>query len=1542
MPPKQDSLFEVNKNIQDYLKRHFYHLLTADAQKQVQSRQFVQILISKLDKQQVSPSSNEARWLYFLKQVLNRIKDISLLKAYYASFTHSPKALAQQHAIEVGMRDLINQLAQDWEGDDEYRRFCLKQPACQQAVTFLFFYYCLHESQFDVRDSLKSVVNHIRQQWLADHPFRQVMDYLYFLKVINVERQYTQVGGNHFITFDQLVTAIPTCNQVITARQLREQSQLAHKVLNSDCTSNYIAQYIKYLNLTIGTVFILDNYHDIDEISSRIWALNEGWGVIQSAQGQSYAEMFEQVLKNQSYFYQLLNSLNLLQYPDYLLNPVRQKQFHEPIYKFHQYVLSNAHKTDSAKQANQNLLAVLDSHIATMYYNNISVENESEFNLVKNLFVTLKQNILPLLNIQHKQFSVLFLFIERFYDAVDSGCLDSFLIELKNKNYKEVDYISSSLEQYLPTISKLLVACLQTLLMRLYQLRPPETVQESDKLQGIIMVYQTARLFHALLNAPFMPESQQRLYLRQQFQYDLKEGCNTSKDNLASFEFIIYTLLQTNVQCLLLGLEPENSQGIVENIEGLEEGIKQADYHQQHVTRDLLSIYQQFFQSIHDSVQLRQAYQSKDKEKIVSHKQHLNAVMANIEKSLRIWGFCNQAQSLQAKFLLNSQIGQQLLLFFLYCDYKYPNRLFSNLWIQGIARRLYQAATSNHLKTVVNYLYYRKTQTPLAQENDLIEFYDNLPFLAKRNDAITRLIQYLENILQINDDSIPFYVVRDIQAYFIIQSFYYLDQNNSRRAQNFLDNFKLDNLDCPKKPSCHRKLLNVIAWWLQINDSLNLSLDSQDPNINSAPYELINQFQRIALGKSNKQRAKKAQIVRDNNTMIGELLQRFDSKVRWAYAEAEKHQACSLSNWVVIDTIITYQVMPLLELKYGYTQKQNPLKLLQSLQNACDNSTDDGHNLMSFDTSKWTFSSPEVAIFCSCKLPNVTHYIIDALREIILRLYEDKPPQADMARQDVVQIMQLYNLCSYVCHLLGGSWNLPDLDLESLFDEYVQKVGLTQVEIESSSLECQNVRSEYSIAKRTKSAQGQSLKSHNDSIQDNSPKDRSTSESTSGSSNLSHKDAPSTRVISESQRFYSECDDKQSSTTAFINTDQLPHLLRYIAYWLFEAEMVQLVLTGSAVPAYYRGQPDKVRDHDCLAVVDDIDRIKDVLKLNGCVDIDNQTDSDKQNDGKVTVRLVKANHPIVVINKDQDDVKIEISTVKPELGKTHEQVLHQNMGDRVTVSDALFVNLTHSLYREKLPIEGARAGCKALDQKQIRLVLPEGQAYSIKQRLVDDPVRLLRLAKFKQTFDDLQPNEGLVNGINRLIYDPVWSARLLSQASQFTHQLGTAIEDMFQKLTNDQVVQSLLDDQMPILAALTRLPHDQLKCCQAIWIDYLNKAETSDCYDKKFRLFQCLLVAYCELNSQDEVQDCDLFFFYNVKKTHYKVMNSIINQYLDKPLYSQSEMTAESYALAKTMHQCLSHAYSHPPLSQHNIHNQSTYNASLDGHSQAEQLSKPQ
>lgn len=200
-------------------------------------------------------------------------------------------------------------------------------------------------------------------------------------------------------------------------------------------------------------------------------------------------------------------------------------------------------------------------------------------------------------------------------------------------------------------------------------------------------------------------------------------------------------------------------------------------------------------------------------------------------------------------------------------------------------------------------------------------------------------------------------------------------------------------------------------------------------------------------------------------------------------------------------------------------------------------------------------------------------------------------------------------------------------------------------------------------------------------------------------------------------------------------------------------------------------------------------------------------------------------------------------------------------------------------------------------------------------------MRLVRLAKFRQTFDDLQPNANLKNSFNALCHDPQWSARLFSRASQYKAQLSTAIADMFDKLTTAQVVQSLLDDQLPVLAALTRLPQESLKCWQDTWINYINQAKSEDSYGKQLRLYQCLLIAYCQLSEQDDIQDSHmLYFFYHVKREDYKILNALVNQYLDEALYTKAELLGESYELTKQMQTDLKNNHMPSRPSQSNIH----------------------
>lgn len=362
-------------------------------------------------------------------------------------------------------------------------------------------------------------------------------------------------------------------------------------------------------------------------------------------------------------------------------------------------------------------------------------------------------------------------FINQFYDVLESrDKLDHFINNFGNQDHSKLGELIPILRDSTPATSTVLAHCLQTLLTQLYHEKPPNDGQGPVELGGIVTIYQTARLFYACLNYSFShPEKQQQCYIEQQFKHQVKESLDNPLDNLAGFEYVVKVLLTHNVQFILSDLDPDYYQRVVDNIHGLSKGIRQAYNKDDLFTGDLLQIYKSLFQWIDYTVQLRQAYQKQDSDLIQSHKENLTNIISAIERQLCDWGLDDQAESLQAKFLLNGQAGQQVLLFFIYCDQKHSHGLFRSSLSQGIAQHLYRAASSDHLKTIVNFIYFKRNHTPLNEvDNHLINFHQNAPYLAQRNDGVRQIIQSFERVVGVRDDCAPLYVLKDVQACLII------------------------------------------------------------------------------------------------------------------------------------------------------------------------------------------------------------------------------------------------------------------------------------------------------------------------------------------------------------------------------------------------------------------------------------------------------------------------------------------------------------------------------------------------------------------------------------------------------------------------------------------------------------------------------------------------------------------------------------------------------------------------------------------------------
>ena len=404
-----------------------------------------------------------------------------------------------------------------------------------------------------------------------------------------------------------------------------------------------------------------------------------------------------------------------------------------------------------------------------------------------------------------------------------------------------------------------------------------------------------------------------------------------------------------------------------------------------------------------------------------------------------------------------------------------------------------------------------------------------------------------------------------------------------------------------------------------------------------------------------------------------------------------------------------------------------------------------------------------------------------------------------------------------------------------------------------------------------------------------------------------------------------------------IPDEAIPPLLKFVASELYKrsAGSINLGLTGGAVLALCKNQPHKVRDYDCVAIVNKETRFETrMAQLQECLSQISDPD-DMYGWNSVCLNSIDSkHHPLMVIESSLYP-KIEIGVAPPVAANNNQNNSTKDQSNATRYEgqsndtryecaqqdvEAAFYNdanrrdfgplalLITQLHDKCLngywPVKAARGVVESLRNNEIVMMATNNELAGVKQRLLEDPARLNRLIKLRLTYPELQPVNRLYQVINNFYEDITQCEQLIEQAAEFKKQLGTTIErGLFANFSVEVVVDALLDQQMPILAAITGLPKDGLQACRDIWIDHINQAQ--DPYTKKLYLFECLLTASYILQPHKPAEACEQPLFYDIKTRDVAAMNYISHTRRDERRDTDYLFVPDVYKLINKMQEHL-------------------------------------
>ena len=1185
-----------------------------------------------------------------------------------------------------------------------------------------------------------------------------------------------------------------------------------------------------------------------------------------------------------------------------------------------------------------NLLAIFDSYIYLLnnihrikeHHNDDTADTSLDY-LVK----FLKYCIRPCLWMQNQQIDRLYQLLEQLDNATDNPeQLTSFLNVFDESVYKDLlmnKRLTNFLQQQTPATVHLLTNLFNIKIVELNNLEPLEYYHSNpDMLERLIQLYRTIQAIFE-----FLKTSHQYKVVYKDVLADYNECRQTQLHTPSKLLNTAYDQAQDVIENYYAKLERflDDSYGSTEKLFDLNSvpdwlegylqhmGVLDADYNllkpcysdnnAQFNETLVVAFYHYFLSCLYYNQVIRTQLHHDHYDATQIFQKNLYKAFEYIDQICHFLGFNQSQLKPEGEHILLSPLGQKVLLLLLLSDYILHEQLLPDPTSSAIAHHLYNSFyIDDDTKMIVDYLYYQRKQQSLAKSNALTHFERFFPIMVQGSYSIKQLSDFInQKTLFVYHEYDNYFMERlkrwlNVGVFLTCLSYLFsyrpLEQINEFLLQVRIDQYVMDydhvnqfGLEC-------NLTLNLIYAqnWLYCNILLDFFHQHQwSANLNKQ----LDVFQTIQQQLQSRPLNNRI-TTKQQHKVVSELLLINDHILAMnlnSLAANHSNGAERIIPSPSIDTFIEEHITPLLTiLSHNRQNFRAPLQLMQFLQ-TINQASDKAGLLDQFNYAQWYFDQA-VIDFYKQYLPHLIPYITTTLWHQLSTLYSQYPPEKATSQQ-ALQITALFKLCSYLTHYFGQSLDDDFVYLENHFNKY-QPYVLQQSDWTDDNESKSDNRKKKSRKKNKRkkpasasssnliSATGNILTTHSPAATPNSTvtaaathQEQDTSNELSSSlSKLSTQPTtqyPDRAVDSISDHATSACSVTAPNHEANINLTDLPELLHHVAYQLYfnSKRCVQSALTGGAITALYRGEQDKIRDYDCLAVADNIDEIKELL----LADITQGSQSSifvggNDPDSSLAIYRVDAKHPLLVVQENGCRIEIKATPLAHE--QVADQCFYQQVTHNLSMDNALYVNLSDLLLQGTQPIKGLKGALEAIDHNKLKLVLPPN--HTIQSRLLEDPSRLVRLVKIKLTYPSLQPNKRLTNHIASFCDHPERSGQLVEQAALHQKQLGTVIQDLFKKFTVEQTIQGLLDDQLPVLAALTGLDHNKLKACQNTWLEYIKIAKyhpdsNEYAYKKKLHLFHCLLATACVSQPDKPTTECDLTTFYDIKTRHIKSMSYI-------------------------------------------------------------------
>ena len=871
-----------------------------------------------------------------------------------------------------------------------------------------------------------------------------------------------------------------------------------------------------------------------------------------------------------------------------------------------------------------------------------------------------------------------------------------------------------------------------------------------------------------------------------------------------------------------------------------------------------------------------------------------------------------------------------------------------NLKQLTIALRQYNQGSSEEIGQVsyaTDFFYYQQTGEILDPNNPFIRWHREFTGLLCQPEGFTynQMVASVNNLDNLHDDSIQYmpgclsnYLISYLQLYcadVVIQK--YPKKEDSREVliqlvnKIFIDN-DLEYSSQIDKVIKHL-LNNVTAYAAYFNDMdlfHNPCYFSDDEFLSKVIKHLVHYMMRntsdIAIIDKE---------LRDCLGAIDQAIYSLYQSIRQSQSPSY-WEACAQS----MRTIFSEELKPLLTIR-----KQNVSiiwRLADELNQVVYDNDKLDQFLSQFDSHQYKLPSTAVnnGGVCSDIIPYTLQYWAHDIQASLEALYENKPPKSCEKEQYLTAVCQLMSHISQLAGDLGISINIDSLSrpysdaLCSHFDnkkannkaqttnKQAKKGGSQsrrrrknkgngqlkpKLERHQQSADLDDSKNDAEDAKEQANCDSHKVGGDSHKVSGDSHKVGSDSHKVGAYDRTNNDTRLDQQTASASSDAKYDGEPQKQAVRSSIPDEELPQLLKDVAnkLLLVGGREMKTILYGGAVTALCRQEHDKIRDYDC-AVTTHIDEPQAALEnMQSCLNssaIAQDSQSSLQ-DATITLQASRKN-PLLVI-KDNTSI-IEINPIR--ISDTYFETTFYNFVCQLDfMPSSLYINVSEPpRYDGYRPIRGVEGALKSLADNKIRAVVPK-HGDLIRDRLIDNPVRFIRLTKLMLTFPDMKPNNGLVKAVSTCHENPQCSADLISQANQSKKQLGTAFEKgLFGKFGVEEVVKGLLNDQIPVIATLTGLPNEQLKNLSDIWIEHIKKAGEDD-YQKKLYLFQCLLTASYALQTDKYASDCELAFFYDIRPYHLKYMNYISLAMRSVNDYGDMELLSDVHELIKQTQQRL-------------------------------------